>query len=121
MGAPEFTNQRLGDGPFNPVLATPSGNDEGPGPIQHPQGVRRLDPDAAARPKGARFQAHHAQAVPRFEFRTRQPEELGHDTELEGAQAVVGEQGHGQGIAVHGRILLHIVFCANGRKREDSG
>lgn len=81
---------------------TPAGNDNGPGLGQALQAAIGQHLDAAHGAHGAVVQADDAVAIPgEIELGPWQAEDLHGNAEFEGAEAVVGEDGHQAGVVVH--------------------
>lgn len=81
---------------------TPAGDDNGPGLSQALQPAVGEHLDATHGAHGTLVQADDAVAVPgEIELGPRQAKDLHGDAEFEGAQAVVGEDGHQAGVVVH--------------------
>src|ERR1039457_1620803 len=94
--------------------APPPRNHDRPGLFQSTEPAAWLHADAAQRADRATLQRADLEVVPiDAKLRPRQSEHLDHDSELEGAEAVVSERGYPPGVpGWHGRILAHIGISA---------
>jgi len=88
MGCNESANETLR---WALVWVAPSSNNNSVSLRRSIEPLSRQDVHASGSSERSAFQAAHLKAIPGIEFGPRKPEQLNHDSELEGAKAIVCE------------------------------